>query len=108
VTYTATLTSSGPNSTFAVTYTSSFTTIPIILYSVSAMAFSRGIKYKLIILNTTKTAVTANFQYDSTVTKASFLFMAMDSTLYSANFSFFTYTMPVGTNTPQTVDITGL
>jgi hypothetical protein len=37
------------------------------------------------LLQITKTAVTENFQYDSTVTKAFYLFMSMDSILYSAN-----------------------
>lgn len=71
------------------------------------MTFNRGIKYNLTIVATTSTALTANFQFDSTVSKVSFLFMALDSTLYSANFSFFTYAMPVGANTAQTIAIVG-
>jgi hypothetical protein len=105
VSYTATLT--GTTVAFPITYPTSFPTVPIILYSISSLAFSKGIRYSFNITEPTNTAVTAVFQFNNTVTKASFLFMFMNSSLYSANFSFFTYNMPAGTNTPQTINIPG-
>jgi hypothetical protein len=35
------------------------------------------------------------------------LFLAIDSTLYQANFSIFTYTIPAGVNTIQNFSVAG-
>lgn len=98
---------SGSSSVFTVTYPTTFTAPPLILYSITALTFNRGIKYNFTVPNITNSSATANIAYDSTVSKASFFIMAMDSSLFNASFSYFTYSIPVGTNTPQTFAITG-
>jgi hypothetical protein len=105
VPYSATL--SGSSITFTVTLPKALSAVPNVLYSITSLAFSRGIKFSFSVTTVTNSAITAIFTYNSTITKASFLFLAMDSKLYSFTLTYFTYTMPVGTNTPQTIDITG-
>jgi hypothetical protein len=97
----------GTSSTFTLTFPSSFISTPIVLYSISSLTYSKGIKFSLTISATTNSSMTANMKYDSTVSKASYLFLAMDSSLYNAAFTFFTYTMPAGVNSVQTFVITG-
>jgi hypothetical protein len=108
-TYTADLSAGGTSSTFTVNYPASpWTLLPIVVYSVTALTFSGGLKYALTLSSINTTALTANLAHNSTVSKLTLMFLIMDSSLYSATLTSFSYTKPPGASGVQSVPITGM
>jgi hypothetical protein len=66
------------------------------------MNFGRGIKFDLSITSVTNTVINARITYDARLTKAAFLFLAVNKSYLTILLSFFTYNAPSPMDTSET------